>query len=232
MQATSSQTSARPSSELSKGPLGVWTGIAVLLIAIGFVGTSSGQTEPDVLYDYRFGIGSIVIYSILVGLTLAIAASLGQPLEAAGLKRFAWRWVWIAIGLILLVLIVAQLLEPLLHAGEEQGLEPKDWRPDRAGAFALNALVISTVVPFAEELFFRGVGVRAWLPLGAVTAIVVTALAFGLGHGLFVALPVLVPFGLAQAWVRWRSDSVWPGVIAHGFYNGSAVLLLYVQLTN
>jgi membrane protease YdiL (CAAX protease family) len=232
MQATSSQISARPSNALRKAPLAVWIGIAVILIVLGFVGTSSGQTESDVLYDYTFGISSIVIYSILVGITLVIAAALGQPLEAAGLKRFAWRWVWIAIALIVLVLIVANLLEPLLHAGKEQGLEPKDWRPDRARAFALNALVISTFVPFAEELFFRGVGVRAWLPFGAGTAIVVTALCFALGHGLFVALPVLVPFGLAQAWVRWRSDSVWPGVIAHGFYNGSAVLLLYVQLTN
>jgi membrane protease YdiL (CAAX protease family) len=217
---------------LRKGALFAWTSVALALIALGFVGTSSGETDPDVLYDYSFAIGGIVIYAILVGVTFAIAAALGRPLEVAGLKRFAWRWIWIAIGLIVLVLIVGQILEPLLHAGDKQGLEPEEWRPDRARAFALNAVVISTVVPFAEELFFRGVGVRAWLPLGPVTAIVITALAFGLGHGLFVALPVLVPFGLAQAWVRWRSDSVWPGVIAHGFYNGAALLLVYVQLTN
>jgi uncharacterized protein len=215
-----------------KGALFAWASVAVVLIALGFIGTSSGETDPDVLYDYSFTVGGIVIYSILVGVTFVIAAALGRPLEAAGLKRFEWRWIWIAIGLIILVLILGQFLEPLLHAGDKQGLEPKEWRPDRAGAFALNAVVISTVVPFAEELFFRGVGVRAWLPLGAVTAIVVTALAFGLGHGLFVALPVLVPFGLAQGWVRWRSDSVWPGVIAHGFYNGAALLVVYVQLTN
>jgi membrane protease YdiL (CAAX protease family) len=43
---------------------------------------------------------------------------------------------------------------------------------------------------------------------------------------------VLVPFALALGWVRWRSDSVWPGVIAHGFYNGSALLVLYLTLTN
>jgi membrane protease YdiL (CAAX protease family) len=215
-----------------KGALFAWASVAVVLIALGFIGTSSGETDPDVLYDYSFAVGGIVIYSILVGVTFVIAAALGRPLEAAGLKRFEWRWIWIAIGLIILVLILGQFLEPLLHAGDKQGLEPKEWRPDRAGAFALNAVVISTVVPFAEELFFRGVGVRAWLPLGAVTAIVVTALAFGLGHGLLVALPVLVPFGLAQAWVRWRSDSVWPCVIAHGFYNGAALLVVYVQLTN
>jgi len=57
-------------------------------------------------------------------------------------------------------------------------------------------------------------------------------MAFGLAHGILVALPVLVPFALALGWVRWRSDSVWPGVIAHGFYNGSALLVLYFTLTN
>jgi CAAX protease family protein len=215
-----------------RGAIVAWTAIATVLIVLGFVGASTAQDDPNVLYDYAFGTGSIVIYGILVGITFAVAARLGRPLEAAGLKRFKWRWVGIAIGLIILVLILAQLLEPLLHAGDKQGLEPDEWRPDRAGAFALNAIVASTVVPFAEELFFRGVGVRAWLPFGGAAAVVITALAFGLAHGILVALPILVPFGLALGWVRWRSDSVWPGVIAHGFYNGSALLLLYITLTN
>jgi len=218
--------------KLSRPTLAVWSGIALGLIVLGFAGTSSGGVEPDVLYDYSFGIGSIFIYAILIGITFAVASGLGDPLEAAGLKRFAWKWVGIALGLIVLVLILGQALEPILHAGEEQGLEPTEWRPDRAGAFLLNAVVVSTVVPFAEELFFRGVGVPAWLPFGAPTALLVTAFAFGLGHGLLVALPVLVPFGLAQAWVRWRSDSVWPGIIAHAAYNGAALLVVYITLTN
>jgi membrane protease YdiL (CAAX protease family) len=231
MEAVSSQTSDTPSRRPSTKTLGIWTGIAVVLIVLGFAGTSSGGAEPNVLYDYSFGIGSTVIYAILIAITLALASGLGNPLEAAGIKRFAWKWIGIAIGLIILVLIIGQVLEPVLHAGEEQGLEPTEWRPDRAGAFALNAIVVSTVVPFAEELFFRGVGVAAWLPFGPLAAIAVTALAFGLGHGILAALPVLIPFGLVQAWVRWRSDSVWPGAIAHGFYNGTALVVVYLTLT-
>jgi membrane protease YdiL (CAAX protease family) len=216
----------------TRGAIVAWAVIATVLVVLGFLGASTGESDPNVLYDYAFATGSIVIYGILVGITFGIAARLGPPLETVGLRRFQWRWVGIAIGLIILVLIAGQLLEPLLHAGDKQGLEPDEWRPDRARAFWLNALVASTVVPFAEELFFRGVGVRVWLPLGGGTAIVITALAFGLAHGILVALPILVPFALALGWVRWRSDSVWPGVIAHGFYNGSALLVLYVTLTN
>jgi membrane protease YdiL (CAAX protease family) len=221
----------RPSTGSSQAALAAWAALATLLIALGFVGASSGQTDRDVLYEYSFAVGSIVIYTILVGATLAIARWFGRPLSGLGLKRFKWKWVWTALGLILLTLFLAQALEPVLHAGEEQGFEPEDWRPDRAGAFALNASVAATVVPFAEELFFRGLGVRVLLPFGGLMAVVVTALAFGLGHGLLVALPVLVPFGLALGWVRWRADSVWPGVLAHGFYNGAALLYLYFHLT-
>ena len=231
MPTTWSRISDRLSTAPSRGAIAAWLAIAALLIALGFVGTSTDEANPDILYDYAFAGGSVVIYGILVGVALIIASRLGRPLEAAGLKRFAWRWVGIAVGLILLVLILAQALEPLLHAGDKQGLEPEEWRPDRATAFALNALVASTVVPFAEELFFRGVGVRAFLPFGGISAIAITALAFGLGHGLLVALPVLVPFGFALGWVRLRADSVWPGMFAHGFYNGSALLVVYFQLS-
>jgi membrane protease YdiL (CAAX protease family) len=231
MPTTSSEISARPSTGSSRSAAAAWGAVALGLIVLGFAGTSAGETDQEVLYEYGFAIGSAAIYGILVGITFGIALWLGRPLPALGLKSFAWRWVWIAIGLILLVLALAQALEPVLHAGEKQGFAPEEWRPDRAGAFALNACVAATLVPFTEELFFRGLGVRALLPFGTITALVVTSFAFGMGHGLFSALPVLVPFALALGWVRLRSDSVWPGIIAHGFYNGAALLYLYFDLT-
>jgi membrane protease YdiL (CAAX protease family) len=231
MQPTISETSSRLSSPSSRYALAAWLFVAGIFVALAFTGTASSDTDPNVLYKYSFGVGATVLYAIFVGVTLLIARWLGRPPEATGLTRFSWRWAGIAVGLIILVLIFGAALEPVLHAGEKQGLEPDVWRPDHAGAFAFNALVAGTVVPFAEELFFRGLGVRALLPLGGAAAIAVTALAFGLGHGILVALPVLVPFGLALAWVRLRSDSVWPGMLAHGLYNGSALLYVYFHLT-
>lgn len=230
MSTTSSQISATPSTGSRQGPAVAWLAVAALLVAIGFLGQAAGGADPDVLYEYGFAIGSLVIYAVLVGVTLAIASWLGRPVAAAGLRTFSFTWVWRALGLIVLVLLLGAALEPLLHASEEQGFAPDEWRSDRAGAFALNAVVASTIVPFAEELFFRGLGVRALLPIGGAGAVAVTALAFGLGHGLLVALPVLVPFGLVLGWVRLRSDSVWPGILAHGSYNGIGLLIVYLTL--
>jgi membrane protease YdiL (CAAX protease family) len=230
MSATSSETSARPSNGSNRNALIAWLAIAVLLVALGFLGTSTGQTDPDVLYDYSFAAGSTIVYAILVTVTLAIAHSYGDGVGPLGLRAASWSWVWRAVGLIVLVLALGAVIEPFLHASEKQGFAPDAWRPDRAGAFAVNSVIASTIVPFAEELFFRGLGVRVLLPFGGLAAVGVTASAFGLGHGLLVALPVLVPFGLALGWVRWRSDSIWPGVAAHGSYNGIALLVLYLTL--
>ena len=88
----------------------------------------------------------------------------------------------------------------------------------------------NVVVPFAEELFFRGLGVRVLAFLGSIWAILGTAVVFGLGHGLLVAMPVFIAFGAALGWVRLRSDSVWPGVVAHGLFNALALIAVYADL--
>jgi uncharacterized protein len=117
----------------------------------------------------------------------------------------------------------------VLHAGREQGLEPEQWRSDRAAPFVLNAVVVSTLVPFAEELFFRGLGVRVLAIFGSVVAVVGTALIFALAHGILVAIPALGFFALLLGWLRVRTDSVWPCVVAHGLYNSVGVLAFFVS---
>jgi membrane protease YdiL (CAAX protease family) len=233
MQTTSSPTSATPSTAYRAVPFFGWAALATLLIALGFAGhySDSGDTSR-LLYSYGFAAETIVSYAVLIGLTLAISLAYERPVTEVGIQSFAWRWVGIAVGLIVLILLLATALEPVLHGGRDQGLAPKVWEPQHAGAFALNAVIVSTFVPFTEELFFRGLGVRALRFVGAIGAVVVTGVVFGLSHGIPSALPPLVLFGIALGWVRLRADSVWPGVIAHGFYNGVGVLVIYLQLAH
>jgi membrane protease YdiL (CAAX protease family) len=204
--------------------------LAALFIAGGFASQATASDNSTVFYQYSFAVGTIVLYAFLAGLTLLLGLPYPNTTGAIGLNPFSWRWVGIAIGLIIGVLVVAAALEPLLHGGKEQGLSPEEWEPDHAGAFLLNGIVVATVVPFTEELFFRGLGVRALRFLGGIVAVVITGVVFGLSHGILGALPPLVLFGIALGWVRLRSDSVWPGVIAHGFYNGVGILIVYLQL--
>src|SRR3990172_4823920 len=199
----------RPSSP--RAALSGWVVLASVQIALSFAARGDGGSRSrDIFYRYD-----------------VLASSLR---DALGLRRFRLRWLGAAVGVVVAAAVVSQALEPLLHAGEEQGYSPEIWRPERALAFALNALVAATVVPFAEELFFRGLGVRVLSVLGGGGAIVATALVFSLAHGLLVALPPLFFFALGLAWVRLRSDSVWPAVLAHGAYNGIALVLAFLTI--
>ena len=205
--------------------------MAILFIAGSFISREvSTEDTKNVFYDYGFAVTTIVWYAALVGLTFAFAIPYRRTPQALGLNSFRWRWVAIAIGLIFGVLIMGVLLEPLLHGGREQGLAPDEWQPEHSEAFLLNGILVSTIVPFTEELFFRGLGVRALQFLGGMSAVVITGIVFGFSHGILGALPPLILFGIALGWVRLRSDSVWPGIFAHGFYNAVGILIVYVQL--
>jgi membrane protease YdiL (CAAX protease family) len=231
MQTTSSPTSATPSSDYKAVPFFGWSLLAVLFIAVSFLSREIGTEDTkNIFYDYGFAVTTIVWYAALVGLTFALAIPYPRTPRALGLNLFRWRWVGIAIGFIIGVLILSVLLEPLLHGGREQGLSPDEWQPEHARAFLLNGVLVSTVVPFAEELFFRGLGVRALQFFGGMSAVVLTGLVFGFSHGVPGALPPLVLFGIALGWIRLRSGSVWPGVLAHGFFNAVGILVVYLQL--
>jgi membrane protease YdiL (CAAX protease family) len=211
--------------------------LAALQITVAFAAQlgdadSDGDGDGEPLYSWSLGVGSLVIYGILVVLTASIARLDPAPRDAMGLRAFAPRSLWLVAGVVVASLAVSALLEPLLHAGREQGLEPERWDPDRAAPFLFNALIIVTVVPFTEELFYRGLGCHVFRPLGAWVAVVATALAFGLAHGILVGIPALGFFGLLLAWLRLRTESVWPCVLAHGVYNGLGILAFFVTSTS
>ena len=75
-----------------------------------------------------------------------------------------------------------------------------------------------------EELTFRGLGQSLLRFLGRWPSILIVGASFGIAHGLVEALLVLVPFGIALAWVRDRTDSVYPGMVVHGLFNAIALV--------
>ena len=54
---------------------------------------------------------------------------------------------------------------------------------------------------------------------------VVTALAFGLGHGLLLALAALVYFGVVMALLRLQTESVYPCILVHSLFNATSLIL-------
>ncbi|HWX67237.1 MAG TPA: CPBP family intramembrane glutamic endopeptidase [Rhodanobacter sp.] len=98
------------------------------------------------------------------------------------------------------------------------------------------ALVVVSLGPLVEEMLFRGVLLSALLQRWHVGwAVAISSLAFALIHlpGLqfqWYALPDLALLALALAWLRLRSDSIWPAVVAHAVNNLLAVTGWFVAL--
>jgi hypothetical protein len=212
-------------------PALVWLALASLLVLVAFAGTSqgSGPSDDDILYDPYLAVGGAIFYGLMIVISFLIARVYPRPAQALGFRRFRLRWLWISFAVVVATTIVAVAVEPFLHGGEEQGLGADRWQPDDAGAFAANVVVLVLLGPFAEELFFRGLGVRVLMLYGGLVAILVTGVIFGLVHGLLGALPPLVLFGIGLAWVRLRSASVWPAFIGHAAYNGLGILVLVLS---
>ncbi len=100
-----------------------------------------------------------------------------------------------------------------------------------SSAVGVMATLLTAVVfaPLAEEALFRGVifpGLRdRW---GQFAGMLVSAGLFALVHfSWFQFIPIFV-LGAMLAWLTSSTRSIWPAIICHAIFNGTAVALLYM----
>ena len=216
---------------MNRGRLIGWTALVGAIAALNygsrFSGSNAATTHSarDAVYSYSTFAGGLVVYLFWLALVLAIAVDRWNLLALH--RPLSWpRAAGLAFGAIVIVFVVEGLVSllPLPESpGKEQGLTPTHWEPSHSGAFAANLVLFALVAPVVEELTFRGVGQSLLRPLGRWQSIVLVGIAFGVAHGLLEALLVLVPFGIALAWLRDRTRSVFPGIVVHGLFNGIAL---------
>ena len=158
-----------------------------------------------------------------------------------GLNPPRWRWSWgllaavIAIVLIPLRILIGVAFQLLVEGGT-QSLQERS-QLFTAGGVTWAGVFISLVgagivVPFSEELFFRGAIYttlrRGWPVWSAVLA---SSLLFGLAHfdspGVVFSSFVL---GVASALVYEYTRSVWASFALHAINNSIAVALVYFAM--
>ncbi len=209
---------------MTRGKLIAWSVLVAALIALQYAGRlSSGKPDRNVLYEYSTAVGSAVVYAILLAFVLAIA---GQRRDLLALRRpESWpKALGLALLLMVGVYIAIAIIDPLLHGAREQGLTPKSWEPAHQWAYAANFLVVAGVAPVVEELTFRGLGFSLLERFGKWPAILTVGITFALAHGLFEALPELALFGCALAWLRWKTKTVFPGMLFHAMFNSISLI--------
>jgi membrane protease YdiL (CAAX protease family) len=204
--------------------LAAWIGFIALVSAIGYASRfTAGRPDRNALYEWSTAVAELTVFAVIFAVTLAIA---GAQQNLLALRRPAsWRRALLLCLLLLVVVYgVIAAIDPLLHGGREQGLTPTGWQPRHASAYAANFAVVAGVAPFTEELLFRGLGFSLLARFGRWPAILAVGVAFGLYHGLVQALPELVLFGCALAWLRAKTASVFPGMLLHATFNAIALI--------
>jgi membrane protease YdiL (CAAX protease family) len=223
----------------SRRKLVAWLVFVGLLTTLSLGARLSGTETPDDLaYQYESSIAALLQYGIMLGILLLIARGLPRR-EAFALRRpESWSR---ALGLAALALgtiyIASYVYDRALSAfgnwdpTKEQGLVPDEWDSSRAGAFIAFFLVVTFVGPAVEELTYRGLGLSLLMPYGSVVAVLVTGILFGAVHGLLVVLVPLTIFGVVVGWLRVRTRSVYPPIVLHATFNGTALLVSVTLLS-
>jgi uncharacterized protein len=189
------------------------------------------DTPDDLAYRYSSSVAALLQYGLMLGILLLIARGLPRR-EAFALRRpESWsRAVGLAVLALLTIYVSSYVYDRVLSAfgnwdpTKEQGLVPDEWDSRRAGAFVAFFLVVTFVGPAVEELTYRGLGLSLLMPYGAAAAILVTGVLFGAVHGLLVVLFPLTVFGIVVGWLRVRTQSIYPPMLLHATFNGTALI--------
>ncbi|MDQ6927593.1 MAG: CPBP family intramembrane metalloprotease [Actinomycetota bacterium] len=141
---------------------------------------------------------------------------------------------------VVLVPIIAIVLSPILGSPDVGGpTKQLVQQADGVGLVGLGIFATFVVIgaPIVEELFFRGLVLRSIeRRLGAVWAIALSGILFGLAHlqdlptdALILAMVSLAAVGVVLAILAVRSGRLGPGVIAHLTFNLYTVVILLAR---
>ena len=157
-------------------------------------------------------------------------------LDALGFRRFkVWRSLVLVI-LFFLGLIAINDLYGLLIVAFHLHIQTNDQVIlDRGRVLPITTYTTLAaavlIAPLCEEIFFRSftfMGLRNGMPLAQ--SIVISGLIFAVAHADPASFPVLFIIGLALAIIRWRTGSIWPGIILHTLNNAASALLIILSL--
>lgn len=217
-------------------PLGPFLGLSVWLgghaAGSALVSVLMGPTQGGFAMLLSTGIGVVLAQLLITRLSgrmqpLQLSALLGGPL--AGTPTPAASVVALKVFAALLPsMAVAAIVSSWLlggdaaHPAASQLLE----RPDLLQALTIG-LSACLLAPLAEELLFRGLLLRALVPLiGAPRALLGTSVLFALVHLAPASLPAYTLLGAAFGGVYLWTGNLWASVVLHALWNTVTMVVM------
>lgn len=177
----------------------------------------------------------MILWAFLVGVPVVATRLKGRgPVTDLGLRVVPADGAAFVLGVLLQALAVPALYWPIFRLTDLTGDDVSDAARELVDAasgpgIAVLVLVVCIGAPFAEELFFRGLLLRAlekrWAP---GVALVVSTLVFALSHFQGVQLPALVLFGAVAGYLAVRTGRLGPALLCHAGFNAWTVFNLLV----
>ena len=156
--------------------------------------------------------------------------------NALGFRRFdvstALSWIFALFLAFLAINVCYQYILTTFHINLQTNDQYILQHSKDAPLTTYTTLVVSVLVaPFCEEIFFRSfvfMGLLRGMPL--VAGVIFSALIFAVAHADVGSFAVLFFIGLALAFLRWRTRSIWPGMILHALNNGIGAILIVLTM--
>jgi membrane protease YdiL (CAAX protease family) len=157
--------------------------------------------------------------SALLAVVVSVFPLGRRAVKALGFHAVGWRPIVLGtvVALVISVAVTQLGIEP---EGIKQAMEIAREPP----MFVASLLLMGVLAPFVEEMVFRGL-LYGWLAglWGTTTAWLISSLCFAAAHVELAHVLLVLPLGLWLGWLRRRSDSLWPSLVAHMMNNGLAV---------
>jgi membrane protease YdiL (CAAX protease family) len=226
-----------------------------LLLALGLSSLNTktpGATTLSPTADLINAIFTFILASLVEGAFLiaplyfaahpfrSMAARWRRAFDALGFRRFhvsrALRWVIVLfLGILVLNFLYSMALGYLntrfhlqIHTNDQVILQQSRAAPRTTYATLLASVFVA---PFCEEIFFRSFVFAGFLRAMSVGwAIFLSSLIFAVAHADAGSFAVLFFIGLALAFLRWRTNSIWPGMLLHALNNGLGALLIVAAM--
>jgi len=218
----------------------IFGGFGLFALASFGVGLLFIDTEPNllmislaILLNVIFIGGSVYFLGVLRGKT---------SWEEMGLIpiKLKWEWILLAIGLAVGLMPLRALVGLIFQLVIEGNFDSLQARADIFSPgtefswpyFLVTLIGAGILGPISEELYFRGLIHRWFMPrLGFTSRVLASSIFFGLGHidsvGVLASSFIM---GIVLAVVYEKTESLWVPIAIHIFTNSIAVTALYFFL--
>jgi uncharacterized protein len=216
---------------------GIFTSMLLATFVGGLILSIMGWTGDVAIPIWGLALLQIPLWGGYLGVTLLATTNKGTGLtldlglRSTGLDALIGLAIGVLTQLILLPLLYLPILE-LTGTSPDELSAPARELAGRAGdlpGWILFAVIVGLGAPLVEEIFYRGLFLRALQKrgMGSWPSVLVSSAVFAAVHFQVLQFVGLLVFGLVAGALTVRSGRLGPAIWAHVGFNMTTVLVLY-----